>query len=798
MWWLGSTPARAACGDGVVDLDEGCDDAGTTAGDGCDSGCAVEGGWSCAAAVLAPGTADPLDSGYAALWTPSVDGFEVVQTRNADPAVYVTPLGAAVGEVELQLSVETDLDDDFFGLTIGYDPGEADDNRGSWLLFDWKQTTQLAGTCTALAGTALSLVDGAITDQTPDLWCHQNAVTEVARGTTFGAVGWTDHAVVDVAVVTTPTRVEVWLDGALELTWDGPVPSGPVGLYALSQEAVRYTLIAPEPGVSACWPLDTDRDGLTDPEELAIGTDPAEWDSDGDKVDDRTEAVDPAAPRDTDDDGAIDPLDPDDDQDGIPTLTEGVADLDADEVPDYLDPDDDGDGAATADEPGFGTDPRDPDSDDDGAEDGVELEHGADPLDPDTDDDTLLDGAELDTDPLDADTDDDGWADAAEPGTDPTRFDTDGDGLGDGLELGVVEGVAAGVSSPGGRPFAGTDPGFVPDADPASTTDPTLADHDADGLLDGEEDPDGAFVGTIGGTGTAGAGDTDPNDEDTDDDGLLDGAELGDPRDTDSDDGGVDDGTEETADHTDPTDPADDATADPDADGWSNAEELGASTDRYDPDTDDDGLTDPLDPDPLDADRDDDGLSDSEESDTDPFDPDTDDDGLPDGLELGRDPVPGGVSDGEGLAYAGSQGYPGDQDPSTTTDPLDPDSDADTLLDGLEDSNHDGRWIASLGGTGTQGSGETDPSGVDTDSDGLGDGEERALGTSPIDLDTDDGSVDDGAEVARGTDPLDGTDDVIPPKDAEPGCGCASDRGASMWGAALALVVLVGRRRRHR
>ncbi|MCR4405285.1 MAG: right-handed parallel beta-helix repeat-containing protein [Candidatus Acetothermia bacterium] len=69
---------------------------------------------------------------------------------------------------------------------------------------------------------------------------------------------------------------------------------------------------------------------------------------------------------------------------------------------------------------------------------------------------------------------------------------------------------------------------------------------------------------------------------------------------------------------------------------------------------------------------------------------DTDNDGLIDTLEMGGD---------------------GDQDRSTTTDPLDSDSDNDGLLDG-EDGNHNGKVDP----------GETDPNDPDSNNDGLCDG----------------------------------------------------------------------------
>jgi hypothetical protein len=111
-----------------------------------------------------------------------------------------------------------------------------------------------------------------------------------------------------------------------------------------------------------------------------------------------------------------DPLDPDTDDDGL---------NDSDEVDlgtDPTDPDTDDDGLNDGDEVNLGTDPTDPDTDDDGLNDGDEINVGSDPFDPDTDDDGLSDDDENDigTDPTDPDTDDDGWNDSVDP--DPTTF----------------------------------------------------------------------------------------------------------------------------------------------------------------------------------------------------------------------------------------------------------------------------------------------------------------------------------------------------------------------------------------
>jgi len=86
---------------------------------------------------------------------------------------------------------------------------------------------------------------------------------------------------------------------------------------------------------------DSDNDGLNDGWEVAHGTDPYNADSDRDGVPDGIEA----GYGDTDGDGLINALDPDDDGDGIATRDEDANhngdptddDTDGDGIPDYLD-----------------------------------------------------------------------------------------------------------------------------------------------------------------------------------------------------------------------------------------------------------------------------------------------------------------------------------------------------------------------------------------------------------------------------------------------------------------------------
>ena len=101
---------------------------------------------------------------------------------------------------------------------------------------------------------------------------------------------------------------------------------------------------------------DTDKDGLPNSVELALGTNPMYFDSDADGVDDLSEVGENIKqPLDSDRDGIIDALDKDDDNDGILTRLEDIDqngtakndDTDKDGVPNYQDANDDGDNLLT-------------------------------------------------------------------------------------------------------------------------------------------------------------------------------------------------------------------------------------------------------------------------------------------------------------------------------------------------------------------------------------------------------------------------------------------------------------------
>ncbi len=281
---------------------------------------------------------------------------------------------------------------------------------------------------------------------------------------------------------------------------------------------------------------------------------------------------------------------------------------------------------------------------------------------------------------------------------------------------------------------------------------------------------------------------TDPLDFDTDDDGLSDGEEIAlgtDALDADTDGDGLSD-AEEVALGTDPLD------FDTDDDGLRDGEEVVAGTDPFDPDSDRDLLTDEWEvengTDPLDGldaltdgdgdgltlaqevshyrtdpqcwDTDADGLSDGDEIllGTNPRKWDTDDDGLPDGLEheLGTDPLDAD-SDNDGI----SDGWEYDHG---SFDPLDPaDGAADTDGDGISNADEIALHGTDWRSTDTDGDGVSDaaeaaagtsPLLADTDGDGVSDSQESLLGTSAAASDTDGDGCPDGWEARHGFDPL--------------------------------------------
>ena len=314
---------------------------------------------------------------------------------------------------------------------------------------------------------------------------------------------------------------------------------------------------------------DSDGDNLVDYEEMMIGTDPFDPDSDDDLMPDGWEysySLDPLNSSDSVDDPDHDnlsnleeyllgsnPINMDSDLDLMPdgwevqyglnlTVDDANEDFDYDELVNLA-------------EFQNNTFPNDNDTDDDLMPDGWEVQHGLNPVIDDAEDDADSDGLDniveydLGTLPDDSDSDDDELEDGAEVNiysTDPANPDSDSDELTDGQEINTYN------TDPND---ADTDADELEDGAEVNiySTDPTNPDSDSDGLLDGEEvlvygtnpnmrDSDGdgftdyeEVYGIATPTDDDGDGllsdeelllGTDPNDADTDNDGLPDGWEV--------------------------------------------------------------------------------------------------------------------------------------------------------------------------------------------------------------------------------------------------------------------------------
>jgi len=163
--------------------------------------------------------------------------------------------------------------------------------------------------------------------------------------------------------------------------------------------------------------------------------------------------------------------------------------------------------------------------------------------------------------------------------------------------------------------------------------------------------------------------------------------------------------------------------ADADLDGLPDSLEAGYCTNQFDADSDDDGLGDGIE----DANRN--GIVDPGE--TSPCVADSDGDGLGDGLERGvvnpvLDPDGAGPAEGTDLAT-----FAPDSDPLSRTNPLNADTDGDSVADGLDSFPNDP--LES----------------VDTDGDGVG---------NNADSDDDGDTMPDDYELANGLDPLNAAD----------------------------------------
>ena len=251
LLWVAS--AWAVCGDRILETPgELCDDGNVTEGDGCNAECRVEPGWKCNQDPVTVVTDDDFADGWGLsepAWFFSSDKRLVTQLIDAAPSVYTTEALVDEGPMAFTIRVDDPSGTGFVGWTLGLEPNEAQSPDASYLLFDWKGSSELEACGDALEGLAVSIVSG-VADSS-DLWCHEGAVGELGGLGDWSNEGWTPQTTYDVEVHASSTRVIVSVDGEEVLDMDGNHPTGPLGFYAFSQEDATFELLQPEQ-VSVC------------------------------------------------------------------------------------------------------------------------------------------------------------------------------------------------------------------------------------------------------------------------------------------------------------------------------------------------------------------------------------------------------------------------------------------------------------------------------------------------------------------------------------------------------------------
>lgn len=186
-------------------------------------------------------------------WIVDQAGTSVLQTINGLPTFFVSDFAAKGLDLSGNLKVEPGgWDDDFIGFALGFNPGDRTNSNADFLLIDWKKANQsdylgLTGLPVSRAGLAVSRVTG-VTDDF-ESWTHVDSagtsgiITELARATNLGNVGWNYGQDYGIKFNFTDTNLKVYMNDSLELDVNGDFSkiNGNFAFYNHSQENVRYS-----------------------------------------------------------------------------------------------------------------------------------------------------------------------------------------------------------------------------------------------------------------------------------------------------------------------------------------------------------------------------------------------------------------------------------------------------------------------------------------------------------------------------------------------------------------------------
>ncbi|MCP3956472.1 MAG: DUF11 domain-containing protein, partial [bacterium] len=191
----------------------------------------------------------------AAEWIVAPDGSSVTQTRNSVPTLFYSNFLAVGTRIEGSIRVTDPAgqgNGDFVGFALGYRPGDTVNPDADYLVIDWRREDQAfnfgcGGAATGSRGLAVSRVTGIPADA--ELWAHDdrgcngfdNRVEELARGANLGSTGWEYDRDYAFTLVSSPNRLQVFVDGVLEADLEGEFPDGRVAFYGYSQGDVVYS-----------------------------------------------------------------------------------------------------------------------------------------------------------------------------------------------------------------------------------------------------------------------------------------------------------------------------------------------------------------------------------------------------------------------------------------------------------------------------------------------------------------------------------------------------------------------------
>lgn len=203
----------------------------------------------------------PAVSGFGAgVWSVSDTNDSVLQSVNGQPTLFHSDFNIFNKDVTGRLVVNSGSDDDYVGFAVGYRPGDITNAAADYLLVDWKRSTQSFNFgspsdtpgSTAYRGLAVSRVRGIPTAD--EFWGHTNFDThtgggleELARGITLGDTGWERDADYSFRFVFSPSRLQVYVNGTLELNVAGSFADGRLAFYNFSQSGVEYSSFLVQP-----------------------------------------------------------------------------------------------------------------------------------------------------------------------------------------------------------------------------------------------------------------------------------------------------------------------------------------------------------------------------------------------------------------------------------------------------------------------------------------------------------------------------------------------------------------------